>query len=110
MLGNFEIHILEHRLLLLLSHLPVWHWRAYTKRLGLYKVLTHSQGNLEAKGEPRTNTVQEKPTPRLNWNHKPPGDRPGTTLGGQAWRDNICYIVYIYYHTYSILCVIIIKL
>ena len=31
------------------------------KRLGLYKVLTHSQGNLEAKGEPRaTNTGQIK--------------------------------------------------
>ena len=64
------------------------------KRLGLYKVLTHSQGNLEAKGEPRgTNTGQIKyrkinnlRTSRLDcsWNHRLPGGWPGATLGGQA--------------------------
>ena len=29
-----------------------WHTQ---KAIGLYKVLTHSQGNLEVKGEPRAN-------------------------------------------------------
>ena len=41
------------------------------KRLGLYKVLTHSQGNLEAKGEPRaTNTGQIKYRSCLERNSK----------------------------------------
>ena len=31
-------------LLLLLSNLPVRHWKAYTKGQSLYKVLTYSQG------------------------------------------------------------------
>ena len=30
---------------LLLSNLPVRHWKAYTKNPSLYKVLTYSQGN-----------------------------------------------------------------
>ena len=34
---------------LLLSDLPVRHWKAYTKGPSLYKVLTYSQRNLEAK-------------------------------------------------------------
>ena len=40
--------------------LPVWHWtEGIHKMLGLYKVLTHSRGSLEAKGKPRTtNTGQ----------------------------------------------------
>ena len=38
--------------------LPVWHcMEGVHKRLGLYKVLTHGQGNLEAKGEPRTTNM-----------------------------------------------------
>ena len=32
------------KLLLLLSNLPVRHWKAYTKGPSLYKVLTYSQG------------------------------------------------------------------
>ena len=31
-----------------------------------------------------TNHIQKKPTPRSDWNHRPPGYRPGATLGGQA--------------------------
>ena len=57
------------------------------RSLGVCKVLTHSQGDLEAKGEPiarTTNTGQimyrKKPTPRLDWNHRPPGDLPGATV------------------------------
>ena len=58
------------------------------KRLGLYncKVLTHSQGNLEAKGEPRTTNMGQI-MDRINllqgWielNRRPPGDRPGTVM------------------------------
>ena len=45
------------RSLLLLSHLPVWHWGAYSKGYRPIEVLTHSQGNLEAKGKPRTNNA-----------------------------------------------------
>ena len=32
---------------------------------------------------------RKKPTPRPDWNHRPPGDRPGATLGGQAWRGHL---------------------
>ena len=38
--------------------LPVWYcMEGVHKRIGLYKVLTHSQGNLEAKEEPRTTNM-----------------------------------------------------
>jgi len=32
---------------------------------------------------------EKKPTPRPDLNHRPPGYQPGTTLGGQTWRDQL---------------------
>jgi len=31
--------------------------------------------------------ITKKPAPRPDLNHRPPGYRPGATLGGQTWRD-----------------------
>ena len=45
----------------------------------------------ELKTTNRTGQIinRKKSTPRLDWNHRPPGNRPGTTLGGQAWRGHL---------------------
>ena len=64
------------------------------RRQSLYEVLTHSQGNLESKGERRTTNIEQImyikiPTPRLDRNHRLSRDWPGTTLGGQAWRGHL---------------------
>ena len=71
------------------------------KAIGLYKVLTCSQGNPEAKGEPRTtNTgqIMYRKNPLQGWTGTT-GDWPGATLSGQAWRGYYCKVKQLNYVT-----------
>ena len=43
-------------------------------------------------------TNEKIPTPSRTRTHRPPGYRPGTTLGGLAWRGQLRWEFYQYYY------------
>ena len=67
------------RRLLLLSRLPIWHWRVYTRSWACTRCLSVAKGNYgltnKWDGSKKESNFKARPS-----THKPPGFWPGTTL------------------------------